>query len=82
MAAKPLSFEEIYSQYCDYGKKLARHIKETTILINEAIDSGKRVLMEGAQGTLLDPDFGTYPYATSSSLAGGRQLCRRRNRSY
>jgi adenylosuccinate synthase len=68
----PLSFDEIYKQYWDYGEKLASHIKETTILIDEAIKAGKQVLLEGAQGTMLDPDFGTYPYATSSSpLAGG-----------
>jgi adenylosuccinate synthase len=69
---EPLSFDEVYKQYCEYGEKLAPHICETTVLIDEAINQGKRVLLEGAQGTLLDPDFGTYPYATSSSpLAGG-----------
>jgi len=70
--ADALSFDEVYNQYCQYGEKLARHIHETTLMIDEALKQGKQVLLEGAQGTLLDPDFGTYPYATSSSpLAGG-----------
>ena len=70
--ANPLSFDEVYSQYCQYGERLTPHIRETTIMIDEALNQGEQVLLEGAQGTLLDPDFGTYPYATSSSpLAGG-----------
>jgi len=70
--AEALSLNEIYSEYCQYGELLAPHIQETTLMIEEALDRGELVLMEGAQGTLLDPDFGTYPYATSSSpLAGG-----------
>jgi len=68
----PLSFDEVYNQYCQYGERLAPHIGETTIIIEEALDRGDLVVLEGAQGTLLDPDFGTYPYTTSSSpLAGG-----------
>ena len=68
----PLSLDEIYSQYCQYGERLAPYIRETTIMLDEALSRGELVLLEGAQGTLLDPDFGTYPYTTSSSpLAGG-----------
>jgi len=68
----PLSLDEIYSQYCQYGERLAPHIRETTIMLEEARDKDELVILEGAQGTLLDPDFGTYPYTTSSSpLAGG-----------
>ncbi len=71
----PLSLDEIYKQYCQYGERLARYIRETTIMAQEALDKGELVLLEGAQGTLLDPDFGTYPYTTSSSpLAGGACL--------
>jgi len=67
-----LSLDEIYSQYCHYGERLAPYIKETTAMIEAVLDKGDKVLLEGAQGALLDPDFGTYPYATSSSpLAGG-----------
>ncbi len=68
----PLSLDEIYSQYCQYGERLAPHIRETTIMLEEALAKDELVILEGAQGTLLDPDFGTYPYTTSSSpLAGG-----------
>ena len=70
--AEPLSEDEVYREYCRYGEILAPHICDTTALLEKAINDGKQVMLEGAQGTLLDPDFGTYPYATSSSpLAGG-----------
>ncbi len=73
--ASPLSEDEVYRQYCQYGERLAPCIRETTVLLEEAIKRGEMVLLEGAQGTLLDPDFGTYPYATSSSpLSGGSCL--------
>ncbi len=68
----PLSLDEVYSQYCQYGERLVPHIRETTIMLEEALNRDELVLLEGAQGTLLDPDFGTYPYtSSSSSLAGG-----------
>ncbi len=63
----PLSLEEIYEQYCHYGERLAPFIKEASPIIHEALAKGELVLLEGAQGTLLDLDFGTYPYVTSSS---------------
>ncbi len=69
--AEPLSLDEVYDQYCRYGERLAPHIHETTVIIEEAVSRNEPVLMEGAQGTLLDPDFGTYPYATSSSPMAG-----------
>jgi adenylosuccinate synthase len=68
----PLSLDEVYAQYCQYAERLAPYIRETTTMMEEALSRGELVLLEGAQGTLLDPDFGTYPYTTSSSpLAGG-----------
>jgi len=67
----PLSFDEVYSQYCQYGERLAPHIKDTTIIVEEVLSREELVLLEGAQGTLLDPDFGTYPYTTSSSPLAG-----------
>ncbi|MBI4188068.1 MAG: adenylosuccinate synthase [Chloroflexi bacterium] len=68
----PLSLDEVYRQYCGYAECLASYIRETTGMLEEAVDRGDMVLLEGAQGSLLDPDFGTYPYTTSSSpLAGG-----------
>jgi len=70
--AKPLSLDEVYTQYCQYADRLAPCIRETTIMLDEALSRGELVILEGAQGTLLDPDFGTYPYTTSSSpLAAG-----------
>ncbi len=69
--ASPLSLDEVYTQYCQYGERLAPHIKDTTIIVEEALSRGELVLLEGAQGTLLDPDFGTYPYTTSSSPLAG-----------
>jgi adenylosuccinate synthase len=65
--AKALSLEEVYSQYRQYGERLAPHIRETTTMVDEALGRGELVILEGAQGALLDPDFGTYPYTTSSS---------------
>ncbi len=71
----PLSLEDVYTQYCRYGERLAPYIRDTTVMVEEALDRNELVLMEGAQGTLLDPDFGTYPYTTSSSpLAAGSCL--------
>jgi len=68
----PLLLDEVYSQYCQYGERLAPHIRETVVMLEEALKRDELVLLEGAQGALLDPDFGTYPYTTSSSpLAGG-----------
>jgi len=73
--AKALSLDDVYAQYCRYGERLAPHIRDTTIMLEEALRRGELVILEGAQGTLLDPDFGTYPYTTSSSpLAGGACL--------
>jgi adenylosuccinate synthase len=70
--APALSLEEIYTTYCLYAERLAPHIRETTSMIDTAITNKDLILLEGAQGALLDPDFGTYPYTTSSSpLAGG-----------
>jgi len=71
----PLSLDEVYHQYCQYAEQLATYIRETTAMLDEALERGEAVLLEGAQGTLLDPDFGTYPYVTSSSpLVGGSCL--------
>lgn len=63
----PLVLEEVHQQYCHYGEQLAALIQETGSIISEAVTKDEPVLLEGAQGALLDPDFGTYPYVTSSS---------------
>lgn len=68
----PLILEKIFEQYCRYGEQLAPFIRETNSILHIAISNKEPVLLEGAQGALLDTDFGTYPYVTSSSpLAGG-----------
>jgi adenylosuccinate synthase len=59
--------EEIYQEYLGYAKRLAAHITDTSLMIHQAIERGEKVLFEGAQGTLLDLDHGTYPYVTSSN---------------
>jgi len=71
----PLSLDKIYNDYCQYAEHLGSSITETATIVEEALDNREWVLLEGAQGSLLDPDFGTYPYTTSSSpLAGGSCL--------
>ncbi|HEY87189.1 MAG TPA: adenylosuccinate synthase [Dehalococcoidia bacterium] len=71
----PLPLDEVYGKYCRYGERLAPHIRETATMLEEALSREELVLLEGAQGALLDPDFGTYPYTTSSSpLVGGSCL--------
>jgi len=73
--AEPLSLEKVYNEYVEYGERLKPYVRETTMILNEALEGGKLVLLEGAQGTLLDLDFGTYPYCTSSSpIAGGASI--------
>ena len=68
----PLSEKEIYKQYIKYAERLAPYITDTDVIINKEMDAGKKVLFEGAQGTLLDIDHGTYPFVTSSNtIAGG-----------
>lgn len=69
---KPLNSEEILSSYQIYAQRLKEYIADDAILINKALDEGKNVLFEGAQGTFLDLNYGTYPFVTSSSpIAGG-----------
>jgi len=66
------SFESLYREYLSYAKRIKRYVANTAVLLNDAIKSKKSVLFEGAQGTLLDVDHGTYPFVTSSnSTAGG-----------
>ena len=66
------AFNELYKQYIHYGKVLKKYIANTTLLLNDALKAKKSILFEGAQGTFLDIDFGTYPYVTSSSaIAAG-----------
>jgi adenylosuccinate synthase len=67
----PLEVEPLVEEYAGYGRELAKYVTDTTVVVNEYLDAGKRVLLEGAQGAMLDIDHGTYPYVTSSSPVGG-----------
>ncbi|MGR3293134.1 MAG: adenylosuccinate synthase [Candidatus Scalindua sp.] len=68
----PVSWEDIYDEYCAYADKISPFVCDTVDLMAKAINDNKKILFEGAQGTLLDVDFGTYPFTTSSnSTAGG-----------
>ncbi|MFZ5649732.1 MAG: adenylosuccinate synthase [Bacillota bacterium] len=60
-------YDEVYSEYLKYGQRLSGFVADVSVLTNEALTQGRNVLFEGAQGTLLDIDHGTYPYVTSSS---------------
>jgi adenylosuccinate synthase len=72
--AEPLSFEEVFSTYTEHAAKIAPFVTDTAELVQDALERGETVLMEGAQGGLLDLDAGTYEFVTSStpsSLAAG-----------
>lgn len=66
-----LDFAKIFAEYTEAGKKLAAYAADTTVIVYDAHKAGKNVLFEGAQGTLLDIDMGTYPYVTSSHPVTG-----------
>ncbi len=66
-----LEFDEIYNEFLELGQKLKDRIVDTEVELNQAIHDGKNILFEGAQAAMLDIDFGTYPYVTSSSPTTG-----------
>ncbi|MCL6572171.1 MAG: adenylosuccinate synthase [Bacillus sp. (in: Bacteria)] len=64
--------EEILDEYFEYGQQIKQYVCDTSVVLNDALDEGRRVLFEGAQGVMLDIDQGTYPFVTSSNpVAGG-----------
>ena len=65
--APPLDADKIFTEYRGYAELIAPHVGDALGFVNDAIDGKRRVLFEGAQGSLLDIDFGTYPYVTSSN---------------
>jgi adenylosuccinate synthase len=68
----PIGLEELASRYEGYAQRLRPYLADTSLLVDQALHGGRRVLLEGAHGTLLDIDHGTYPFVTSSpTLAGG-----------
>ncbi|MCL5458740.1 adenylosuccinate synthase [Loigolactobacillus coryniformis] len=69
---KALNFDDIFEPFYAYGQRLKQFVTDTSVLLNDALDKGKKVLFEGAQGVMLDIDQGTYPFVTSSNpVAGG-----------
>lgn len=64
-------FEAVYTEYVRYGEMLRKYVVDTSVVLNDALDEGRRVLFEGAQGVMLDIDHGTYPFVTSSNPSAG-----------
>lgn len=67
----PMDADEIIEEYLAHAQRLEPHVSDTSLLLSNALDAGKEVLLEGAQGTLLDVDHGTYPFVTSSNPTAG-----------
>jgi len=75
LSADTLDPDDIIDSYKGFSERLAPHVANISIVIDRAIKSGKQVLFEGAQGTHLDIDHGTYPYVTSSNTVSGNACC-------
>ncbi|MGD8523011.1 MAG: adenylosuccinate synthase [Desulfobacterales bacterium] len=75
LSADTLEAESIIQQYQEYAQKLAPHVTNISITLDQAQKSGQQILFEGAQGTHLDIDHGTYPYVTSSNTLAGNACC-------
>ena len=69
--ADELSWKDIYDEYCGYAEQIKPYVCNTVVFMDEAIKAKKKILFEGAQGSMLDVDFGTYPFITSSSVTAG-----------
>ncbi|MFH1847537.1 MAG: adenylosuccinate synthase [Candidatus Omnitrophota bacterium] len=65
------SLESIFEEYLEYAEYLKKYVCDTTFLLNKALKNNESILFEGAQGTFLDVDYGTYPYVTSSNATAG-----------
>ena len=71
MGVKGFKPEEVIADYLAYAEILRPFVTDISILLNDTLDAGRKVLFEGAQGTLLDVDYGTYPFVTSSNTIAG-----------
>lgn len=71
LGAKPLSYKKVLAEYQTAGDRLRKFVTNTVVMLNEATRRGENILFEGAQGTFLDIDHGTYPYVTSSNTTAG-----------
>ena len=69
--ADTFSFDAIYNEYSNYARAIKKYVCNTAVMLNDAVKKKKRILFEGAQGTLLDVDHGTYPFVTSSNSTSG-----------
>jgi adenylosuccinate synthase len=67
----PLDADKMFREYADAAEKIAPFVRDTALLLNRALAEGKSIVFEGAQGTMLDIDHGTYPFVTSSSSTSG-----------
>ena len=72
---KPLGEEKIATQYLAYAQKIKPYVADTSLILDREIKQGKKILFEGAQGSHLDVDHGTYPYVTSSNTVSGNASC-------
>ncbi len=70
LGGTPFGFDEIYESYVNYGKRLSCYVQDTSLYLQQVIKK-KKILFEGAQGTSLDVDYGTYPFVTSSNTISG-----------
>jgi adenylosuccinate synthase len=68
---EPLDADKMYAEYAAAAEKIAPFVCDTAVLLNQALNNGESILFEGAQGTMLDIDHGTYPFVTSSSATSG-----------
>jgi len=71
LGAKPLSFKAVFAEYNEAGKFLKPYVENTVVLLHQTMRRGEDILFEGAQGTFLDIDHGTYPFVTSSNTTAG-----------
>jgi adenylosuccinate synthase len=71
LGARPISFERVKKDFLAAGEKLRPFVANTVVYLHKALQEGKEILFEGAQGTFLDIDHGTYPYVTSSNTTAG-----------
>lgn len=73
--AEPMTAAPIVAEYLEYGRKLSHLVANASLLLDKAVKAGKHLLFEGAQGTILDVDHGTYPFVTSSNTIAGSACC-------
>jgi len=75
LGAAPIDLNTISEQYKSFAKRLAPHVVDISVVVHRAMGQGRQVLFEGAQGTHLDIDHGTYPFVTSSNTVSGNACC-------